>query len=178
MNAQLTIRGKWLLAVALLIVAYIVLTPDESATTESAAANVSATAITAHARSPVTAHLKAHSLPPSAVSLAQRVTVNSEATQLFAVQSWYTPPPPPPAAPIPPPAAPTAPPLPYTALGSYLKQGGERVFFLTRGDSVYDVKVGDVLDGAYSVDGFENGQLLLTYKPMQIQQSLMVGGGS
>jgi hypothetical protein len=41
---------------------------------------------------------------------------------------------------------------------------------------VYDVHVGDTLDNIYSIDGFNGSQLLLTYKPLNIQQQLAAGG--
>jgi hypothetical protein len=47
---------------------------------------------------------------------------------------------------------------------------------LTHGDRVYDAKIGDVLENTYRVDGFNGSQLLLTYKPLNIQQQLSVGG--
>lgn len=61
-------------------------------------------------------------------------------------------------------------------MGSYTPHGETPVFFLTRGDRVYDVRVGDTLDGTYSIDSFNGTQLLLTYKPLNIQQQLTAGG--
>jgi hypothetical protein len=61
-------------------------------------------------------------------------------------------------------------------MGSYTPDGSTPVFFLTQGDRVYDVRIGDTLDATYSVDSFANGRLMLTYKPLQIQQQLSVGG--
>src|SRR5439155_14987028 len=104
---------------------------------------------------------------------------------LFASHSWYTPPPPPLPAPAPPPLSaaqlaalntPTAPPLPYSYIGSYTPDGSQPVFFLTQGDRVYNVRVGDNLNDTYSVDSFTNGLLVMTYKPLKIQQQLSVGG--
>jgi hypothetical protein len=60
-------------------------------------------------------------------------------------------------------------------MGSYRPDGAPPIYFLTAGDRVYDVKIGDTLDNAYSVDGVSAGQLLLTYIPLKIQQSLAVG---
>jgi hypothetical protein len=109
---------------------------------------------------------------------SERVVEAAGAASLFAAQSWYVapppPPPPPPAAPLPPPA-PTAPPLPFVFMGSYKTAGAGSTYFLTAGDRVYDVKVGDTLDNTYSVDGVKSGQLLLTYMPLKIQQTLAVG---
>src|SRR6266853_807967 len=73
------------------------------------------------------------------------------------------------------PVAPSAPPLPFQFIGSYTPDGQAPVFFLTRADRVYDVHIGDTLDDTYSIDSFANGQLVLTYKPLNIQQQLLAG---
>jgi hypothetical protein len=88
------------------------------------------------------------------------------------------PPPPPPAPEVKPepPPKPVAPPLPFTYMGSYAPNGAKPVFFLTQGDRVYDVHIGDTLDGTYSVDAFNNGALVFTYKPLNQQQQLTTGG--
>ena len=54
--------------------------------------------------------------------------------------------------------------------------GATPVFFLTQGDRVYDVHVGDELDKVYHVDGLNNGQLVFTYKPLNVQQSITITG--
>jgi hypothetical protein len=61
-------------------------------------------------------------------------------------------------------------------MGTFTPDGATPVYFLTAGDRVYDVHIGETLDNVYSVDGVRNGQLLLTYKPLNIQQQLSVGG--
>jgi hypothetical protein len=113
----------------------------------------------------------------SLARLARRVTESKAVESLFHTQSWYVAPPPPPPAPVvvvkPPP--PSAPPLPFTVMGSYAHPGDATVYFLTRDDRVFDVHIGDTIDNTYSVDGAANGQLLLTYKPLNIQQSLPLG---
>ena len=108
---------------------------------------------------------------------AHRVSADKFAESLFHTQSWYVAPPPPPPAPVVyvPPPPPTAPPLPFTVMGSYAHPGDATVYFLTRGDRVFDVHIGDTIDGTYSVDGAANGQLQLTYKPLNIQQTLPLG---
>jgi hypothetical protein len=73
------------------------------------------------------------------------------------------------------PPAPTAPPLPFQYIGSFKAEGAPQVFFLTNGERVYDAKIGDVLENTYSVDGFNGSQLVLTYKPLNIQQQLSAG---
>jgi nucleoid-associated protein YgaU len=110
--------------------------------------------------------------------LAHRVTESKAVEALFHTQSWYVAPPPPPPAPVvvvvPPP--PTAPPLPFTVMGSYARPGDAKVYFLTRGDRVFDVHIGDTIDNTYSVDAEANGELVLTYKPLNIKQTLAIGG--
>jgi len=95
---------------------------------------------------------------------------------LFARKSWYVPPPPPP--PPPPvkivPAPPTAPPLPFTYLGRYV-EAGQPTFFLVRGERILTVKVGDIIEGSYRVDGVVGSTLGLTYLPLNIKQGLDTG---
>jgi hypothetical protein len=110
-------------------------------------------------------------------ALSHRATDASKGGDLFAPHSWYVAPPPPPPPPPAPPAAPTAPPFPYAFLGSYAEGGNKTTYFLTRNDRVYDVRLGDTLDQIYSVDGVDNGQLVFTYKPLNIRQTLPIGGG-
>jgi hypothetical protein len=111
------------------------------------------------------------------VRLAHRVTNSNAVESLFHTQSWYVAPPAPPPEPVvvvaPPP--PTAPPLPFSVMGSYARPGDSTVYFLTRGDRVFDVHVGDTIDNTYSVDSAGNGQLQLTYLPLKIKQTLPLG---
>jgi hypothetical protein len=107
-----------------------------------------------------------------------RVAARGDSKALFHKLSWYVPPPPPPPPPAPvytPPPPPTAPALPFGVMGSYSRPGDPTVYFLTRNDRVFDVRVGDTIDSTYKVDGEANGQLLLTYMPLKIQQSLTLG---
>jgi len=130
-----------------------------------------------HAIHPATAARKSSALRV-ALNPTDRVAKDTAAADLFAAHSWYVapppPPPPPPAAYVPPPP-PTAPPLPFVFMGSFRTDTGGAIYYLTAGDRVYDVKVGDTLDNTYSVDGVKSGQMLLTYMPLKIQQTLAVG---
>ena len=114
----------------------------------------------------------------TAAPKSARVASASQASDLFAAHSWYVAPPPPayvaPPPPAPPPP-PMAPPLPYVYLGSYTPTGDVTVFFLTRGDRVYDVKVGDTVDGIYQIESAKGGQLIFNYKPLNQQQTLANG---
>jgi hypothetical protein len=140
-----------------------------------AAARARGIAVTAKAVASTEAAQKtaAAALPKSA-----RVADASQANAIFTTHSWYVAPPPPayvPPPPPPPPPPPTAPPLPFVFLGSYTPSGDATVFFLTRGDRVYDVKVGDTVDGIYVVEAAKGGQLTFLYKPLNQRQTLATG---
>ena len=173
MLKNLTLRAKILIGLAVLCAGYVVMMPDTAQTIEPARGG----------DAPAATHQpKPGAKTPVAMASfrrSDRIVKDSVASALFSVQSWYVapppPPPPPPVAAAPPPA-PTAPPLPFAFMGSYRPDGAATpTYFLTAGDRVYDVKIGDTLDNTYSVDGIKSGQLLLTYKPLKIQQSLAVG---
>ena len=189
MLGKITLRTKALIGIAVVCAGYIVLMPDASQTIEPTrgSSTPSRDAGTPRGSAPGAA------APSRAIHPAQtgrkspvmnasfapsdRIVKDTAAASLFSPQSWYVAPPPPPPAPVvyQPPPAPTAPPLPFAFMGSYRAQGGGAVYYLTAGDRVYDVKVGDTLDNTYSVDGVKSGQLLLTYMPLKIQQSIAVG---
>jgi hypothetical protein len=171
-------RSKILIGIAAAVAAYVVFGPTDPQTVEAARSATSTVGVReAHAKA-----APARSAMRSLLLLAHRVTAASASKALFATHSWYVPPPPPPAPPAAPtpeslaPPVPTAPPLPFAYIGTFTPDGAEAVYFLTQGDRVYDVHVGETLDNLYSVDGVSNGQLLLTYKPLNIQQKLSVGG--
>jgi hypothetical protein len=101
---------------------------------------------------------------------------------LFTSKSWYVPPPAPrAAAPVapPPPPPPAAPPLPFFYMGKLLEGVPERyIVFLVKGDKLYAVAEGDVIDNTYRVEGISSGQLGLTYLPLNIRQFIAIGSGS
>jgi hypothetical protein len=199
---KISLRAKVLIGIAVACAGYIVLMPDASQTIEptrganapssgaavrgaaavatapgttAPGATTSGGAPTSRAIRPATAGRKSSGIK-APLSASDRVVKDSAAADLFAAHSWYVAPPPPPPAPVvyQPPPAPTAPPLPFAFMGSFRSEGGA-IYYLTAGDKVYDVKVGDTLDNTYSVDGVKSGQMLLTYMPLKIQQSLAVG---
>ncbi len=57
-------------------------------------------------------------------------------------------------------------------MGSYAAAGSRTVYYLVKGDRMFDVHVGDQFDGVYRVDAANDDQLLLTYLPLEQQQSL------
>jgi hypothetical protein len=111
--------------------------------------------------------------------LAHRSADAKSSRELFAAHSWYVaPPPPPPPPPAPPviPPKPTPPPLPFVFIGSYAAQGDAATYFLSRGDRIYDVKLGNSIDADYSLDSLDGSNLIFTYIPLKEHQSLPVGG--
>jgi len=108
----------------------------------------------------------------------------------FVSLSWLPAPPPAPApvqatpssAPTPPPApppAPVAPPLPFAFMG--MIEGGtpKPAAFLSRGEALFVVSVGDKVDNnTYQVDAISAHEVILTYLPLNIRQTLPVPAGA
>lgn len=97
----------------------------------------------------------------------------------FNTNSWEAPPPPirpsQPVVPTPPPViVPTAPPLPFTYLGRY-GDSASRTVILSKGDRVYTVAVGEVIENTYRVEKLTTGMVNLTYLPLNIEQHLSTG---
>jgi hypothetical protein len=107
----------------------------------------------------------------------QRPASERDPANAFETKSWYVPPPPPPppppAKPLPPPA-PTAPPLPFTYLGQY-QDSDKPIILLVKQDRIYTVKVGEVIEGTYRVEGIAGATLTLTYLPLNIKQTINIG---
>ena len=75
------------------------------------------------------------------------------------------------------PSPPTAPPLPYQLMGSFQDPDKKLVIYLSRGDKLYSVSVGDLIDSIYKVESFNAGQLELLYLPLKTRQILRLGDG-
>lgn len=93
---------------------------------------------------------------------------------VFDATSWYVPPPPPRPAPPGPPPVPTAPPLPFTYLGRF-EDAPTQLVFLVKGERIYTVAEGEVIDGTYLVARVTRGRVELTYLPLNITQTLSTG---
>ena len=93
---------------------------------------------------------------------------------VFQAKSWYVPPPPPKPVPPPPPAPP---PLPFIYMGKLL-EGDKLTVFLTKQDRHYAVKAGETLDGAYRIESVTAQQVIFTYLPLNMQQTLTLGGAN
>jgi hypothetical protein len=99
-------------------------------------------------------------------------TPTADVPNAFASTSWYVPPPPP--KPGPPPK-PVAPPLPFTFMGRY-DDAAKAVVMLVKGDRLYTVSVGDVIDGTYRIDRITDRSIELIYLPLNEKQALPTGG--
>lgn len=112
-----------------------------------------------------------------ALEKLQRVRGQQDGTKVedvFQAKSWYVPPPPPKPVPPPPPAPP---PLPFTYMGRLLEDD-KLTIFLSKQDRHFAVKAGDTLDGAYRVESVSAQQVVLTYLPLNMQQTLTLGGAN
>jgi hypothetical protein len=103
--------------------------------------------------------------------------------ELFTHLSWLPPPPapapPPPSPPPPKPPEPKAPPLPFTFVG-ILERGSVRPeVFLAKADTLLVVAEGDLLDNnTYRVDSLNANEVVMTYLPLNIQQTLQASGAT
>jgi hypothetical protein len=101
----------------------------------------------------------------------------------FAPHGWLPPPPPPlpvaPPPPPPPPPPPTAPPVPFKFIGQFAEKSGNAkpAAFLTKGEALLVVHVGDVLENTYKVESFDAAHVVVTYLPLKQQQNIDVSGG-
>lgn len=74
----------------------------------------------------------------------------------------------------PPPPVPT-PPFPFKYTGLHRLESGQTTYFLTKGNQLYTVEVGEILDQVYSIDSEEEGQLTVTYLPLERTQTISTG---
>lgn len=96
---------------------------------------------------------------------------------LFQSKSWYVPPALPPSKSLSSstssvPLQPTAPTLPFTFIGRMI-DGKDVVLFLLKNGQQYSVRTNDTLDGTYRVDEITDKLAVLTYLPMNMQQTLL-----
>jgi hypothetical protein len=109
--------------------------------------------------------------PPSLLALEPRPG-NVPATDAFAPRNWNPPPSPPAAEPA---RVAVPPPLTFRCFGKHLEGDRWRVF-LSRGEQVFHVGVGDVIEGRYRIDRIEPPNMLITYLPLRHQQRIDIGG--
>jgi hypothetical protein len=133
-------------------------------------------------RPPQVSRAPAQRLPSIELDKLQRRDAPSDsdkvASNAFGAMTWHVPPPPAPPKPVAkpePPPPPSAPPMPFTFLGRY-EDGGTRTILLVKGERIYTVAEGDVIDQTYRVERLAGGQLELTYLPLDIKQTISAGG--
>ena len=103
------------------------------------------------------------------------VDTDQVARHSFSAMSWAPPAPPKPVVKPAPPPAPSAPPMPFTFLGRY-EERGVRIILLVKGDRMYTVSEGDVIDQTYRVERLGGGKLELVYLPLGIKQTIAAEG--
>jgi hypothetical protein len=120
----------------------------------------------------------APTLPP--LPVRSRIA-ESAAKDPFAARGWLPPPPPPPppaaAVAAPPPPPPTAPPVPFRFVGLLEEKSAKPAAFIAKGEALYVVHVGDVVESTYRVESFNSAQVVVTYLPLQQRQTIEVNGG-
>ena len=177
----MTTQQRWLAIAAFALVALILAVkapaPDELAAPTSKPTHNNVTNLNANKNQAVVAD----NLTPDTLmldTLQARSMAQVDKEDMFKSKSWYVPPPPPPkpkyVAP-PPPPPPTAPPLPYKFTGSFQEPGQKLVVYLSRGDKLYSVSAGDILEGTYKIESINAGQLVILYLPLNISQNLRIG---
>jgi hypothetical protein len=109
---------------------------------------------------------------------AQRQQLAAKAgANVFAPRSFYVAPPPKPVVVAAPPP-PTAPPLPFAYMGRFQEGGAPVVIFLTRGERLYSVRVGEVIDETYRIEKLTPNELIFIYLPMDERQVLRIAEAS
>lgn len=102
----------------------------------------------------------------------ERRTEPREVSDLFAPRSWVSAPSvPKPAREAP--AAPAAPPLPFAYVGQF-EDGAKVMFFVVKGDTVYPVAVGEVIEEHYRLESASAAQLTFVYLPLNQKQVLAI----
>ncbi|SEK09998.1 hypothetical protein [Paraburkholderia diazotrophica] len=94
----------------------------------------------------------------------------------FAASSWLPPPPRVVQAPPEPPPPPTAPPVPFVYLGKLDGSTLKPRVFLSSGDQLLIVSQGEIVDGQYRVESISDGDIVLTYLPLNQKQVISIPG--
>lgn len=114
---------------------------------------------------------------PALKRIARGEIALAAATDPFVGTSFVPPPPAPVAAPPPPPPPPPkAPPLPYTFVGLLEQGAGKPAAFLARGEALFVVSAGDIVESDYRIESLSPTEIVLTYLPLSERQRLSVSG--
>jgi hypothetical protein len=119
-----------------------------------------------------------------ALDKLKRSSLNKSGKNLFAAKSWggamrRRPQPKDAAVAVPQiaaPVVPVAPAMPFSYMGKMFdEESGKLVLYLAKGDVPYSVKVGDLIDGTYRVEGVTEAELTFIYLPLNTKQTLIIG---
>ncbi len=110
-------------------------------------------------------------LAPAA--LPERAEIGRVRGEPFAVRSWVPAAPPSARRAQQAPERPVAPPMPYRYAGK-LVRAGEAELFLSKGDVVFPVVMGETLDGVYRVESVTPNEITLLYVPLGIRERIPV----
>jgi hypothetical protein len=167
--------GLWLILAAVTI-ALVVFAPSDNDNKPAAPSARTAAAQRPSAKRLVVERLELERLDKAGAQPANTAKVGNA----FGATSWYVPPPQPRSKPMPvvvappPVVVPMAPPLPFTYLGRYGETAG-RIVVLTKGDRVYTVSVGDVIENTYRLEKLTPGIVHLMHLPTNTEQTLRTG---
>lgn len=170
-----------LLAIAGAVTFYLAFRPGEdedSSVVQAVARNVNAASTDAGGSAAPRTSEKSVDAP----DVPTRSLVSEDArTDPFAPRGWTPPPPPPPppapVAPPPPPPPPEAPPIPFKFIGQIEDKSAKPAAFITKGEALFVVHVGDVVENTYRVESFNSAQVVVTYLPLKQRQTIDVSGG-
>lgn len=109
--------------------------------------------------------------PPSTWQLRNREMLAEKPTDLFPVHSWAVIAPVAKIKPAPPPA-PVAPPTPFTYMGKMEDGPKGTLIFLMANNKVYSVSKGENVDPFWRLDGEDANQLMFTFLPLNLPQTL------
>ena len=107
-------------------------------------------------------------LPPLGEQL-ERPQGATQVENLFATTSWT-----PPLAKQPAASAPRAPPFPYAIAGNLVDNDVRTVVFMKQ-NQYFVLRVGEVLENTYRLDGIGSRSITVTYLPLGHQQTLPLG---
>lgn len=171
-------KNGWLWAVLIVTVALTAWTAltsdqvDDTLLAEPAGnARTSTTPSLTIAQVATTDKIEVVSTPPSGWHIMHRDAPSEKSTDLFPVHSWVVVAPTPKIkpAPLPPPVAP---PSPFTYMGKLDDGPKGTQIFLMANNKVYTVAKGEQVDAFWRLDGEDANQLLFTFLPLNLPQTL------